>query len=98
MADLAALKARAEALEGDARKARAEYNAAVIEASGLKVDDVIEVRFFSNEDWQPAIVRKLYVRYGKVNVDVSVKTKAGWSKAVREARTYRTNGEERHTW
>ena len=95
MTDLALLKAAVDTLESQTRAARKRYHEALIEASGIKVDDVIEARFYSNEDFQPVIVRTVRVKYDKVAVTVSVKTKAGWSKAVRDARLLRlTDGQE----
>ena len=98
MADLALLKAEVDAADTRARLARQRYNNALIEASGIKVDDVIEARFYSNGEFEPVIVRGVKVSHGTVRATVSVKTKAGWSKAIRDASLIRVNGEERRNW
>lgn len=85
MADLVALKARLRDLERQVAEARADYSAALIEASGIKVGDEVEARFWSNEDFQPVIVRNVTVRYDNIRVTASTRNKGGeYSKAWRE--------------
>ncbi len=94
MADLALLKAAVETLESQTRAARKRYHAALIEDFGLKEGDEIEAQFYGNEPFQPVIVRSVAVKFDRIIVNVSVKTKAGWSKAIRDASTLRFNGKE----
>ena len=85
MADLVALKAHLRDLERQVGEARETYNAALIEASGIRVGDEIEAKFWSNEDFQPVIVRAVTVRYDNIRVAASSRNKGGeYSRAVRE--------------
>ncbi len=94
MADLVALKTTLRDLERQTREARDAYYVALIEDFGLKEGDEIEAQFYGNEPFQPVIVRSVAVKFDRVTVNVSVKTKAGWSKAIRDASTLRFNGKE----
>lgn len=90
--NIAALKARYEALSAETQAALKAWHEAMIEASGLKVDQVLDVKFYGTEPFQPAIVRRVYVRYGGVRIDVAQKTKTGWHKTTREARQWKIDG------
>lgn len=98
MASLALLKAAAVIADTEARLAYKRYHAALIEAFGIKVDDVIDFKTYPDDDWAPAIVRDVRVKHGKVEVMVAPKTKAGWHKSTRIPRIIRVNGEERRIW
>lgn len=76
-ADIDRLRQEVAVLTTQLSATQAELDRALVAASGWQVGDEVEVAHGSA--WVPAIIRYLYVSYGRVRCDVSYRSsRGGW--------------------